>query len=146
MLAYACMGIGGEKGIEFGAGFASARMRGSAHTDQIHAGGFATNNAGGVLGGISNGDTVVMRLAVKPTSSIAKRQRTIDKSGAEADIEIKGRHDPCIAPRLLPVAEAMCCLTIYDAWLSWQETAAEGASAVGDYDWDAIDRIVDAAW
>jgi chorismate synthase len=145
MLAYARMGIGGVKGVEFGAGFASARMRGSSHNDPIHADGFATNNAGGVLGGISNGDAVVLRLAVKPTSSIAKRQRTIDKSGAETEIEIKGRHDPCIAPRLLPVAEAMCCLTIYDAWLSWQETAAEGASAVGDYDWDAIDRIADAA-
>jgi chorismate synthase len=140
MLAYACMGIGGVKGVEFGAGFASARMRGSGHNDPIFADGFGTNNAGGLLGGISNGDAVVLRLAVKPTSSIAKKQKTIDKSGLETEIEIKGRHDPCIAPRLLPVAEAMCCLAIYDAWLSWQETTPDTVPAVDDYDWDAMGR------
>jgi chorismate synthase len=144
MLAYACMGIGGVKGVEFGAGFASARMRGSTHNDPIFADGFGANNAGGVLGGISNGDAVVLRLAVKPTSSIAKRQKTIDRSGAETEIEVKGRHDPCIAPRLLPVAEAMCCLAIYDARLSQQEIAPDTVPAVDGYDWDAIERIANS--
>jgi chorismate synthase len=141
MLAYACMGIGGVKGVEFGAGFGAARMRGSDHNDPIARGGFGTNNAGGTLGGISNGDTIVLRLAVKPTSSIAQMQRTIDKSGAETEMEIKGRHDPCIAPRLLPVAEAMCCLTIYDAWLAQQEVAPGSVAALEGYDWGAIERI-----
>jgi len=141
MLAYACMSIGGVKGVEFGAGFAAARMRGSTHNDPIGPDGFCSNNAGGTLGGISNGDAVVLRLAVKPTSSIAKRQRTIDKLGAETEIEVRGRHDPCIAPRLLPVAEAMCALVIYDAWLSQQELAPETVSEVDAYDWEAIDLV-----
>jgi len=141
MLAYACMSIGGVKGVEFGAGFTSARMRGSSHNDPILPDGFYTNNAGGTLGGISNGDAVVMRLAVKPTSSIAKKQRTIDKLGTETEIEVRGRHDPCIAPRLLPVVEAMCALVIYDAWLSQQELAPETLSEMDAYDWEAIERV-----
>jgi len=83
---------------------------------------------------------VVLRLAVKPTSSIAKKQRTIDSSGIETEVEVKGRHDPCIAPRLLPVAEAMCFLTIYDAWLSQEEIAPETISEMGGYDWEAVER------
>jgi len=137
-LAYACMSIGGVKGIEFGTGFESARMYGSQHNDAITANGFETNNAGGVLGGISNGDVVILRLAVKPTSSIGRRQKTVDRAGRETEIEIQGRHDPCIAPRLLPVAEAMCALTIYDAWLSQAEFVPETVSAIDDYDWEMI--------
>jgi len=141
MLAYACMSIGGVKGVEFGAGYESAHMRGSQHNDAITIDGFITNNAGGVLGGISNGDTIIMRLAVKPTSSIGVRQKTINKEWRETEIEIQGRHDPCIAPRLLPVAEAMCALAIYDAWLAQKELAPDTVSDIEGYDWDLIDRI-----
>jgi len=138
MLAYACMSIGGVKGVEFGAGFEAARMRGSSHNDPISKEGFATNNAGGVLGGISNGDSIIMRLAVKPTSSVGVPQKTIDRAGQEIEIEIEGRHDPCIAPRLLPAAEAMCALAIYDAYLAQEELAPDTASDVEGYDWGLI--------
>jgi chorismate synthase len=139
MLAYACMSIGGVKGVQFGAGFESSRMRGSRHNDAISDNGFVTNNAGGTLGGISNGGDVVMRLAVKPTSSIGIAQKTINRAGQETEIEIHGRHDPCIAPRLLPVAEAMCALAIYDAWLAQGEAAPETLTDADCYDWDAIE-------
>jgi chorismate synthase len=82
---------------------------------------------------------------VKPTSSIAQRQKTIDRFGAETEIGIVGRHDPCIAPRLLPAAEAMCALAIYDAWLSQKEISPEGIMDIGDYDWGAIGRAVEQA-
>jgi chorismate synthase len=146
MLAYACMSIGGVKGVEFGAGFESARMRGSQHNDAITKNGFATNNAGGILGGISNGDTIILRLAVKPTSSIGIRQRTINEAGQETEVEIQGRHDACIAPRLLPVAEAMCCLAIYDAMLSQADMSDDARDAEDEvitcYDWDSISKVI----
>jgi len=142
MLAYACMSIGGVKGVEVGAGFESARMCGSRHNDAITSDGFCGNNAGGILGGISNGDTVLLRLAVKPTSSVGIRQKTIDLTGQETEIEIQGRHDPCIAPRLLPVAEAMCALAIYDAWLAQAELAPEKVFNVSEYDWGLIEKIL----
>ncbi|MDR0499240.1 MAG: chorismate synthase [Holophagales bacterium] len=146
MLAYACMSIGGVKGVEFGAGFEAARMCGSQHNDAIANDSFCANNAGGILGGISNGDVVILRLAVKPTSSIGSRQKTIDWSGQEVEIEIQGRHDPCIAPRLLPVAEAMCALAIYDAWLTQSELMPETVSDISDYDWDSIEEILLKIW
>jgi chorismate synthase len=139
MLAYACMSIGGVKGVEIGAGFQAAGMRGSQNNDPILPSGFESNNSGGVLGGISNGDTLVIRMAVKPTSSIGAKQNTIDHEGLATKIEISGRHDPCIAPRLLPVAEAMCAIAIYDAWLVQQEVAPKSIAGVEDYDWDMID-------
>lgn len=142
MLAYACMSVGGIKGVEFGSGFDSARMRGSQHNDSITTGDFNSNNSGGVLGGISNGDTVVLRLAVKPTSSIGLKQRTINQNGQETEIEIAGRHDPCIAPRLLPVAEAMCALAIYDAWLTQSELMPKSIPAVDGYDWSWVEKIL----
>jgi len=142
MLAYACMSIGGVKGVEFGSGFESARMYGSQHNDAITSDGFCGNNAGGILGGISNGDTLILRLAVKPTSSIGISQKTIDSTGKETEIEIQGRHDPCIAPRLLPVAEAMCALAIYDAWLAQAELVPETVYNVGEYDWDLMENIL----
>jgi chorismate synthase len=117
LLAHALMGIGAVKGVEIGEGFAAARMKGSKHNDAITREGFATNHAGGILGGISTGQEIVARIAVKPTSSIAKTQRTIDRRGNEVSISIKGRHDPCIVPRILPVAEAMVALVILDAFL-----------------------------
>lgn len=116
-LAMAVMSIGAVKGVEFGSGFAAARMRGSDNNDQMSNGKFLTNNAGGILGGISTGQDVVMRIAVKPTPSIAKKQNTMDIHGDTVDVSIKGRHDPCIVPRIIPVIEAMVALVLYDALL-----------------------------
>lgn len=113
-LAKAMLSIGAIKGIEFGAGFAAASMRGSEHNDQMDANGFVTNNAGGIIGGISSGADIVFRVVVKPTSSISKPQRTIDVNGNERDIQTHGRHDPCICPRAVPVIEAMACVVVED--------------------------------
>jgi len=113
-LAKAMLSIGAIKGIEFGAGFRAASMRGSQHNDQMDANGFVTNNAGGIIGGISTGADIIFRVAVKPTSSISKPQRTIDTEGNERDIQTVGRHDPCICPRVVPVIEAMACMVIED--------------------------------
>jgi chorismate synthase len=123
-LAQALMGIPAVKGVEIGSGFRSVTMTGSEHNDEmrIAAGGvaFLSNNAGGILGGISTGEDIVCRLAIKPTSSIATPQRSVRVSrtdaGAVADIDIatKGRHDPCVAIRGVPVAEAMVALVLAD--------------------------------
>jgi chorismate synthase len=87
---------------------------GSQHNDPITPDGFATNHAGGILGGISTGAEIVFRVVVKPTSSIGSQQHTIDASGRETTIEIKGRHDPCICPRIVPVIEAMAAIVLED--------------------------------
>lgn len=113
-LAKAMLSVGAIKGIEFGAGFQAASMRGSEHNDQMDAGGFLTNHAGGILGGISTGSDIVFRVAVKPTSSISIAQRTVDADGREKHISTIGRHDPCICPRIVPVIEAMACMVIED--------------------------------
>ncbi len=115
-LSGALMSLGAVKGVEVGAGFAASRMYGSENNDVISADGVETNNAGGVLGGISTGAPVEMRLGVKPTPSIAQQQRTVTTNGEERDIEIEGRHDPCIVPRLVPVVEAMAALVLLDMW------------------------------
>jgi len=140
LLALACMSIGAVKGVELGAGFESARLRGSQNNDPLGPGGPLKNDAGGTLGGISTGAPVVVRLAVKPTSSISKTQKTIDRDGNPADIATHGRHDPCIAPRIVPVAEAMCALVIYDAWLT-QQSLRDGTAPVQEWDWDAVDAL-----
>lgn len=116
-IAGAMMGIGSIKGVEIGEGFAAARMSGSKHNDPIRKSGFATNHAGGILGGISNGDPIVIRCAVKPTPSIPLPQQTINSAGEEVGISIRGRHDPCIVPRVLVVAECMLALVLIDAVL-----------------------------
>lgn len=118
-LAKALMSIGAVKGIEIGAGFGSALMKGSQMNDPIAIKGgkitTLTNNAGGILGGISNGEPVICRIAVKPTPSISKEQRTVDMSAMkDAKIKIQGRHDPSIPPRIVPVAEAMMALVLVD--------------------------------
>lgn len=120
-LAYALMSIGTTRGIEFGEGFAAVKMRGSEHNDpfimkdgKVRA---KTNHAGGILGGISNGEDITLRLAVKPPSSIAKDQQTVDISGEDVSLQVKGRHDPCICPRVVPVVEAMIALTLVDSLL-----------------------------
>lgn len=121
-LAYAVMGIPAVKGVEIGAGFSAARMRGSEHNDEIIVKDgkitFSTNNAGGVLGGISNGEDIVIRAAIKPTPSISKKQRSVDyEKIEEVELSVKGRHDPCIVPRAVPVVEAMVALVIVDCMM-----------------------------
>jgi chorismate synthase len=120
-IAGALMGIGAVKGVEIGEGFAAARMCGSEHNDQMDASSFLSNHAGGILGGISTGQDIVVRIAVKPTPSIARPQKTRSVSGETAEISIKGRHDPCIVPRIIPVAEAMLALVLIDAFLEQQK-------------------------
>lgn len=116
-IAGAMMGIGAVKGVEIGDGFLAAGSVGSRNNDAMTEDGFATSHAGGILGGISNGQDIVVRIAVKPTPSIAKEQQTRDIRGYVVPISVRGRHDPCIAPRIVPVAEAMLALVLADAWL-----------------------------
>ncbi len=118
-LGAALLSIGAVKGVEIGAGFALAGMRGSESNDALEAPGrFRSNRSGGILGGISNGEEIVVRAAVKPTPSISITQQTVDRHGEARDIRMEGRHDPCIAPRLVAVAEAMVCLVLADAMLA----------------------------
>jgi chorismate synthase len=121
MIAGAMMGIGGVKGVGIGEGFAAARMKGSEHNDQMDREGFLSNHAGGILGGISTGAEIVVRVAVKPTASISLPQKTVTKEGKEIIIQVRGRHDPCIVPRALPVAEAMLALVLADALLEQEK-------------------------
>ena len=120
-IAGAMMGIGAVKGVEIGDGFAVAKKFGSENNDQMTATGFSSNHAGGILGGISSGQDIVVRIAVKPTASIAKVQKTQDIHGNEVEISVTGRHDPCIVPRIIPVAEAMLALVLIDAVLEQQK-------------------------
>jgi chorismate synthase len=113
-LAHAIVSIGAVKGIEFGSGFAAAGMTGSEHNDEMTPKGFATNHAGGIIGGISTGEAIVFRVAIKPVSSIARAQQTIDTEGRERTIRTEGRHDACICPRVVPVVEAMTCIVLED--------------------------------
>ena len=115
-LTNAIMTIGAIKGIEVGRGFELTKLHGSQSNDNMENGAFVTNNAGGITGGISTGQPVFLRIAVKPTSSIAKPQKTIDHDGKTRPIETHGRHDPCIVPRIIPVIENMTALALYDAW------------------------------
>ena len=127
-LSYALMSIGGLRGIEFGSGFKASEMLGSQHNDCFFMDGEKirprTNNAGGILGGISSGEDIILRLGVKPTSSIAQSQQTVSTEMKGTVIEIKGRHDPCLCPRIVPVVEAMIALTLVDA-LTIQKTIAD---------------------
>ena len=113
-LAHGLMSINAVKGVEFGDGFAVVAQRGSEHRDEMATEGFASNSAGGTLGGISSGQDLVMRIALKPTSSIRKPGRTLDTAGQETAIVTKGRHDPCVGLRATPIAEAMVALTLAD--------------------------------
>jgi len=113
-LAKAVLSIGATKGIEFGAGFAAADMTGSQHNDPMDASGFLSNHAGGILGGISTGAEIVFRVAFKPTASISLPQKTVDIHGNEVVCEIRGRHDPTVFPRAIPVVEAMTALVLED--------------------------------
>ncbi len=117
LIAYAMMGIGGVKAVEIGSGVQAASMTGSEHNDQMTSEGYLSNNAGGIFGGISSGQDILVRLSIKPTPSIRALQQTINTSGMERTISVKGRHDPCIAVRIVPVAEAMMALVLMDVLL-----------------------------
>jgi chorismate synthase len=121
-LAAALMGINAVKGVEIGVGFAAAALSGEENADEIRIGNdgkpvFLSNNAGGILGGISTGQPIVCRFAVKPTSSILTPRRTVDRYGAETEISTKGRHDPCVGIRAVPIGEAMVACVIADHYL-----------------------------
>lgn len=113
-LAAAMMSINAVKGVEIGAGFASIAQRGSEHGDELTPEGFLTNHAGGILGGISTGQDIVVTIAIKPTSSIRIPRRSIDKQGRPVVVETEGRHDPCVGIRATPIAEAMLALVLMD--------------------------------
>ena len=113
-LAGAMMSINAVKAVEIGAGFASVAQRGSEHGDELTPEGFVTNHAGGILGGISTGQDVVVTIAIKPTSSIRVARRSIDKAGKPQSVETNGRHDPCVGIRATPIAEAMMALVLMD--------------------------------
>jgi chorismate synthase len=113
-LAAAIMGVGAVKGVEIGAGFAASRMLGSQNNDAMGTNGFASNNAGGILAGISSGQDIVLRAAIKPIPSIALEQQTVDRFGAARAIRVGGRHDICAIPRIVPVLCAMTRLVLAD--------------------------------
>lgn len=117
-IAKAIMSLGAVKGVEIGTGFAVSSMKGSEANDELttKSGKISTktNHAGGIVGGISNGNDIVVRFAVKPTPSIAQEQRTVNNKGQSKKIKIEGRHDPCICPRIVPIAESMLALVLVD--------------------------------
>ena len=119
------MSIPAVKGVEFGAGFAAAAMRGSQMNDELSPTGFVSNNHGGMLGGISSGAPIIARLVVKPTSSIPQDKNTIDVNFQPRTVATRGRHDPCVAIRGVPIAEAMVALVLADSLL--QDLATRGA-------------------
>lgn len=119
MIAHLLFAVPAVKGVEFGSGFAGARLRGSENNDCFTdaAGATVTNHAGGINGGITNGMPVIFRCAVRPTPSIGQKQRTVSlRTGENADLEIHGRHDPCILPRAVPVVEAMAAIGMMELW------------------------------
>ncbi len=121
-LAAAMMSIGAVKGVEVGQGFGVAGLSGSEHTDALSPTGPVTNRAGGIVGGISNGAPIRLALAVKPTPSIRLPLDGLREDGETVPVRARGRHDACICPRLVPVAEAMCALVLADAWQAWRAT------------------------
>jgi len=128
-LASAMMGINAVKGVEIGAGFASVGQRGTEHSDEMTPDGFLSNNAGGILGGISTGQDVVVTIAVKPTSSIRLDRRSIDKAGNPVTVNTQGRHDPCVGIRATPIAEAMVALVLIDHALRHRAQNADVVTA-----------------
>lgn len=116
-IARALMSINAVKGVEIGEGFGASSMAGSEHRDQMNETGFRSNRAGGILGGISTGEPIIARMALKPTSSIAKKGTTQTTTGETVEISTTGRHDPCVGLRAPPIAEAMLALVLMDHWL-----------------------------
>jgi chorismate synthase len=124
-IAYAMMGINAVKGVEIGAGFASVSQRGSTHGDSLSPAGFKSNNAGGVLGGISTGQDLEVSIAIKPTSSIISPRESIDMAGNSTTVTTKGRHDPCVGIRATPIAEAMLALVVIEHVLQQRAQCAD---------------------
>jgi chorismate synthase len=127
-IAHAMMGINAVKGVEIGDGFASIAQRGTEHSDEMTPQGFLSNHAGGILGGISTGQDVVVSLAVKPTSSIRLDRHSIDKRGDPVVVNTQGRHDPCVGIRATPIAEAMLALVLIDHALRHRAQNADVAT------------------
>ncbi|MCZ7630291.1 MAG: chorismate synthase [Microthrixaceae bacterium] len=128
-LAKAVMSLPATKGFEIGSGFGAALMTGRQHNDAFEPGPdgrprTVTNNSGGIQGGISNGETIVMRVAFKPTATIASPQQTVTRAGEPTVLEAKGRHDPCVLPRAVPIVEAGVLLVLADHWLRQQAIRA----------------------
>jgi len=124
-IAHAMMGINAVKGVEIGAGFKSVTQRGSQHGDELHPDGFASNNSGGTLGGISSGQDLRVSIAIKPTSSIMSPKQSIDLNGKPITVQTKGRHDPCVGIRATPIAEAMLALVLMDHALRHRAQCAD---------------------
>ncbi len=124
-IAYAMMGVNAVKGVEIGAGFASAAQKGSEHGDALRPDGFGSNNAGGVLGGISTGQDLDVSIAIKPTSSILVPRPSIDIEGQATELITKGRHDPCVGIRAVPIIEAMLALVVMEHVLAHRAQCAD---------------------
>ncbi|NQZ22917.1 MAG: chorismate synthase [Colwellia sp.] len=131
-IAHALMGINAVKGVEIGDGFAVVNQKGSEHRDELTPDGFSSNHSGGILGGISSGQSIVANIAMKPTSSIGVSGKTIDLSGQATDLITKGRHDPCVGIRAVPIAEAMLALTLMDHFLRNRAQNADVISCTPD--------------
>ena len=129
-IAYAMMGLNAVKGVEIGAGFASVVQRGTTHGDALTPEGFANNNAGGVLGGISTGQDIEVSIAIKPTSSILSPRESIDIHGQSTEVVTKGRHDPCVGIRAAPIAEALLALVLMDHALRHRAQCGDVVQAV----------------
>lgn len=129
-LAHALMSINAVKGIEIGDGFAVVNQRGSQHRDEIRASGFQSNHAGGILGGISSGQPLIAHLAMKPTSSITVPGKTITRDGEEVEMITKGRHDPCVGIRAVPIAEAMMAIVLMDHLLRHRAQCADVSTTI----------------
>ena len=141
------MSINAVKGVEIGDGFATAAMSGEENADEMRVGNdgkpvFLSNHAGGILGGISTGQPIVARFAVKPTSSILSPRRTIDRSGAETEIVTKGRHDPCVGIRAVPVGEAMMAIVLADQALRHRGQIGFARKAADQFDMVGIEKLV----
>lgn len=126
-LAKSVMSLPATKGFEVGSGFAGTLLRGTEHNDAFYTDDSGrirtrTNHSGGIQGGISNGEDIVLRVAFKPTATIASAQETVTKTGEQVTLESKGRHDPCVLPRAVPMVEAAVLLTLADHWLRQQAT------------------------
>jgi chorismate synthase len=119
------MGLNAVKGVEIGAGFASVAQRGTTHGDSLSPQGFLSNNAGGVLGGISTGQDLEVSIAIKPTSSILSPRASIDQNSQPTEVVTKGRHDPCVGIRATPIAEALLALVVMDHALRHRAQCAD---------------------
>ncbi|TDS83591.1 chorismate synthase [Comamonas sp. JUb58] len=130
-IAYAMMGLNAVKAVEIGAGFDSVAQRGTTHGDSLSPQGFRSNNAGGILGGISTGQDIEIRIAIKPTSSIISPRESIDTEGISTEVITKGRHDPCVGIRAAPIAEALLAMVLMDHALRHRAQNSDVVQAVG---------------